>query len=95
MSVEHPHLANGAGESDEAHAGPWREPARGGHPDTRLAARPGADQLQATLDGSTPAPPLSRLTGMRLVEFAPAQPRSRCRSVRGWRTRGASSPSVC
>lgn len=71
MGVEHPHLADGAREPDEAPDAPWREPARGGHPDARLAARPGADQLQALLDGSSPAPPLSRLTGMRLVEFAP------------------------
>ncbi len=70
MGVEHPHLAESADGPDEAPAGPWREPARGGHPDARLAARPGADLLQAMLDGSTPAPPLSRLTGMRLVEFA-------------------------
>ncbi|HXZ71147.1 MAG TPA: PaaI family thioesterase, partial [Streptosporangiaceae bacterium] len=46
-------------------------PPRGGHPDAGLATRPGAEQLQAMLDGRTPAPPLSRLTGMRLVEFAP------------------------
>ena len=49
---------------------PWREPVRGGHPDARLVQRAGADQLRATLDGTTPAPPLSRLTGMQLVEFA-------------------------
>jgi uncharacterized protein (TIGR00369 family) len=71
MAVEQPHLAHGAGEPEEVGRGPWREPPRGGHPDARLAARPGADQLQAMLDGTTPAPPLSRLTGMRLVEFAP------------------------
>ncbi len=69
--MEHPHPADGADGPDEAPDGPWREPARGGHPDARLAAQPGADLLQAILDGSTPAPPLSRLTGMRLAGFAP------------------------
>jgi len=73
MGVEHPHPADGAGEPDATPEGPWREPPRGGHPDAGLAARPGADQLQAMLDGSTPAPPLSRLTGMRLVEFGPGE----------------------
>ncbi len=66
MTVEHSPLAPGG---DEPRL--WREPVRGGHPDARLAARPGAEQLQAMLDGSTPAPPLSRLTGLRLAEFAP------------------------
>jgi uncharacterized protein (TIGR00369 family) len=50
---------------------PWREPPRGGHPDPRLFDRPGLEQLQALLDGATALPPLSRLTGMRLVEAAP------------------------
>jgi uncharacterized protein (TIGR00369 family) len=47
----------------------WREPVRGGHPDASLAARTGMDQLRALLTGQTPQPPLSRLTGMRLVEL--------------------------
>jgi uncharacterized protein (TIGR00369 family) len=48
---------------------PWQEPVRGGHPDPALATGPGAEQLRAMLDGVTPAPPLSRLTGMRLAEL--------------------------
>jgi uncharacterized protein (TIGR00369 family) len=71
MTVEHPDLADGPDAPAHSGRGPWREPPRGGHPDARLAARPGADQLRAMLDGSTPVPPLSRLTGMRLVEFGP------------------------
>ncbi len=63
--MEHPPLASGGDEP-----GLWREPVRGGHPDPGLAARPGAEQLQAVIDGTTPTPPLSRLTGMRLAEFA-------------------------
>ena len=49
--------------------GPWREPVRGGHPDARLAAREGIELLRALLSGELPEPPLSRLTGMRLIEF--------------------------
>jgi uncharacterized protein (TIGR00369 family) len=49
---------------DEA---PWRTPVRGGHPDPVLAARPGIEFLRAMLAGDTPAPPLSRLTGMQPV----------------------------
>ncbi len=47
---------------------PWRERVRGGHPDAVLAARPGIEFLRALLQGRTPAPPLSRLTGMRPVQ---------------------------
>ena len=54
--------------ADEA---PWRAPVRGGHPDPVLAAGPGVDFLRAMLAGDTPAPPLSRLTGMRPVQFSP------------------------
>lgn len=46
---------------------PWRTPVRGGHPDPVLAARPGIEFLRAMLSGDTPAPPLSRLTGMQPV----------------------------
>jgi uncharacterized protein (TIGR00369 family) len=49
---------------------PWREPVRGGHPDPILAAAPGIEFLQAMLIGETPAPPLSRLTGMAPVELS-------------------------
>jgi uncharacterized protein (TIGR00369 family) len=49
---------------------PWREPVRGGHPDPILAAGPGIEFLQAMLLGDTPAPPLSRLTGMQPVQLS-------------------------
>jgi uncharacterized protein (TIGR00369 family) len=52
-------------------AGPWREPVRGGHPTAALSARPGRELLDALLAEAIPQPPLSRLTGMRLVEFGP------------------------
>lgn len=45
---------------------PWREPARGGHASAAAMSRSGRQQLEAMLDGETPAPPLSRLTGLRL-----------------------------
>ena len=47
---------------------PWREPVRGGYPDPRYFGRSGVDQLQAMLAGEVPRPPISRLTGMRLVD---------------------------
>ena len=50
------------------HEPPWREPVRGGYPDPRHFGRSGADQLQAMLAGEVPQPPISRLTGMRLVD---------------------------
>ncbi len=50
------------------HEPPWREPVRGGYPDPRYFGRSGADQLQALLAGEVPQPPISRLTGMRLVD---------------------------
>src|ERR1700744_2653253 len=53
--------------SDIDAGAPWREPVRGGHPDAALAARPGIEFLGAMLEHRTPAPPLSRLTGMRPV----------------------------
>ncbi len=54
---------------DSAPSGPWHDPPRGGHPSAQLAARPGAEMLRAMLEGTTPAPPLSHLTGMRLTAF--------------------------
>jgi uncharacterized protein (TIGR00369 family) len=51
-------------------AAPWREPVRGGHPAPSLAAQPGIELLRAMLTGEAPAPPLSRLTGMRPVALA-------------------------
>jgi uncharacterized protein (TIGR00369 family) len=52
--------------------GPWQEPVRGGPPSARLTARPGAEQLQALIDQTTPAPPLSHLTGMRIDQIGDA-----------------------
>lgn len=49
---------------------PWREPVRGGHPDPQVLALAGIDQLRLIQSGETPAPPLSRLTGMRLEAVA-------------------------
>lgn len=47
---------------------PWQEPVRGGYPDPGLLMLSGRDQLHEMLAGRTPAPPISRLTGMRLVD---------------------------
>ncbi len=47
---------------------PWQEPVRGGYPDPSLLLRPGIEQLGEMLVGRTPRPPISRLTGMSLVE---------------------------
>jgi uncharacterized protein (TIGR00369 family) len=54
-------------------AGAWREPVRGGHPDTALQALPGLEQLREMLAGRSPHPPLSRLTGMRLEALGPGR----------------------
>ena len=51
--------------------GPWQEPVRGGHPDARQLALPGAEQLRAMLTGDAPVPPMGRLTGTRLIDVAP------------------------
>ncbi len=45
---------------------PWREPVRGGHATAAAMSRSGKQQLEAMLDGETPAPPLSRLTGLHV-----------------------------
>lgn len=50
---------------------PWREPVRGGHFDTRLAALPGSEQMRAMLHGDAPQPPLSHLIGLRALAFSP------------------------
>lgn len=47
---------------------PWHEPARGGYPDSAALLLSGREQLQSMLDGRTPQPPISRLTGMRLTD---------------------------
>jgi uncharacterized protein (TIGR00369 family) len=48
---------------------PWREPVRGGYADPRYIELSGAGQLRALLSGQIPQPPISRLTGLRLVEI--------------------------
>ena len=48
---------------------PWRGPVRGDYPDPRYFGLDGADQLRAMLTGKVPRPPISRLTGMRLIEI--------------------------
>jgi uncharacterized protein (TIGR00369 family) len=50
---------------------PWQEPVRGGHPDARHLALTGVEQLRAMMIGDAPVPPMSRLTGMRIVDAAP------------------------
>ena len=47
----------------------WREPVRGGYPDPWLLTLPGAERLEGFRDGSTPAPPLTHLTGARPTGF--------------------------
>ncbi len=44
----------------------WLEPVRGGHPDPALFGLSGRGQLEALLSGRVSAPPMSRLTGVRL-----------------------------
>jgi uncharacterized protein (TIGR00369 family) len=48
---------------------PVREAVRGGHPPVDRLAWPGVEQVRAIFNGETPAPPISRLTGMRLTQF--------------------------
>jgi uncharacterized protein (TIGR00369 family) len=55
-------------EGSAASLEPWREPVRGGFPEPRLFLSSGIDQLRAMIQGRCPRPPISRLTGMRLVE---------------------------
>ncbi len=49
-------------------AAPWQEPVRGGYPDAGTFGLSGVDQLHAMLAGRSPRPPISRLTGLQLVE---------------------------
>jgi acyl-coenzyme A thioesterase PaaI-like protein len=44
-----------------------REPVRGGTGHASLAALPGVEALRSWLTGDSPAPPLARLTGRRLI----------------------------
>jgi uncharacterized protein (TIGR00369 family) len=65
-------IGSGApGPQPEPSDAPWREPARGGYPDPSLIGLPGIEQLRAMLEGRVPAPPLSHLTGQRLIDVAP------------------------
>ena len=48
---------------------PWLGPVRGDYPDPRYFGLDGSDQLRAMLTGKVPQPPISRLTGMRLIEI--------------------------
>jgi uncharacterized protein (TIGR00369 family) len=50
---------------------PWQEPVRGGYADPAMLMLSGIDQLGEMLAGRTPRPPISRLTGMRLIEVGP------------------------
>jgi uncharacterized protein (TIGR00369 family) len=49
-------------------AEPWREPPRGGYPDPALLALSGRDRLKGWGRRQVAPPPLTRLTGARLVE---------------------------
>jgi uncharacterized protein (TIGR00369 family) len=54
--------------SEPDRAAPWQEPVRGGYPEPGIFGLSGVEQLQAMLAGRTPRPPISHLTGLRLVE---------------------------
>jgi uncharacterized protein (TIGR00369 family) len=62
-----------AGDRPAAPSAPWEEPPRGGYPEPRHFAQPGIDQLRAMLARRAPAPPISRLTGMRVSEAGGAR----------------------
>jgi uncharacterized protein (TIGR00369 family) len=47
---------------------PWQEPARGDYPGPEAFRGAAADMLSAMIAGTAPQPPISRLTGMRLIE---------------------------
>jgi uncharacterized protein (TIGR00369 family) len=47
---------------------PWQEPVRGGYPEPGIFTRPPSDLLREMIAGTAPQPPISRLTGMRLIE---------------------------
>ena len=56
------------GASEPDRAAPWQETVRGGYPSPGIFALAGMQQLQAMLAGRTPRPPISRLTGLKLVD---------------------------
>ena len=47
---------------------PWQEPVRGGYPEPEIFQQAPSVMLRAMAAGTAPQPPISRLTGMRLVE---------------------------
>lgn len=47
---------------------PWQEPVRGGYPEPAIFREAPSVMLRAMVAGTAPQPPISRLTGMRLVE---------------------------
>jgi uncharacterized protein (TIGR00369 family) len=47
----------------------WEEEPRGGYPDISLFGLSGLDQMKAGLNGFTPLPPISHLTGLTMVEI--------------------------
>ncbi|MBD0330586.1 MAG: PaaI family thioesterase [Thermoleophilia bacterium] len=51
----------------------WEEPVRGTAADPALLALPGVEQLRSFLDGRSPAPPVARLTGRRLLGAEPGR----------------------
>src|SRR5947209_5276036 len=63
--------APGPATGADARPAPWQEPARGGYPRISHWRLAGLDQLQAMIGGQAPARPISRLTGMRIVDAAP------------------------
>lgn len=57
-----------AAASEPVRPAPWQEPVRGGYPEVAQFGLSGVEQLRAMLAGRTPRPPISRLTGLQLVE---------------------------
>ena len=47
---------------------PWQEPVRGGYPEPEIFQQAPSVMLRAMVAGTAPQPPISRLTGMRLIE---------------------------
>lgn len=47
---------------------PWQAPVRGGYPEPAIFREAPSVMLRAMVAGTVPQPPISRLTGMRLVE---------------------------
>ena len=52
----------------DAGPSPWQEPVRGGYPEPEIFQQAPSVMLRAMVGGTAPQPPISRLTGMRLVE---------------------------